>query len=71
MFTVFAVTPVTIPEEEPTVAVPVLLLLQVPPLVLHVSVVVLPSHTAAVPLIAAGELFTTIVSVVKQPALRV
>ncbi len=47
-------TPVTIPDV-PTVAIPVAVLLQVPPAVASLSEVVAPpAHTMAVPLIDAG-----------------
>lgn len=49
-----AATPVTIPEDTPTVAIDVLLLVQVPPGVASVSVLVPPIDVVAVPLIAAG-----------------
>ncbi len=49
--------PVTIPVD-PTVAVAVVPLVQVPPVVISLSVVVAPVHTVSVPLIAAGVLFT-------------
>lgn len=44
-----AVTPVTIPVLEPTVATPLLPLLQVPPTVALLKVVVLPTQAIAVP----------------------
>ena len=47
-------TPVTTPVDGPTVASEVLLLLQVPPDVASVRVIVEPGHTAATPPIAAG-----------------
>jgi len=56
MVAVPAATPVTIPVL-PMVATDVLLLLQVPPPG-HASVVVLATHTAAVPVIASGAAFT-------------
>lgn len=59
-------TPVTIPEV-PTVANAVLLLLQVPPLVASVSVVVDPAQTMAVPPMAAGSGFTVTIEVVIHP----
>ena len=58
-----AVTPVTMPEEEPTVAL-VLLLLQVPPAVASVSVIVAPSQTEELPEIDGGVGFTVTVTVV-------
>ena len=45
-----AVTPVTTPVEEPTVAIPVLLLLQLPPEVVSDKVLVEPTQTLAIPL---------------------
>ena len=45
-----AVTPVTIPVVEPTVATAVLLLLQVPPVVASVSVLEEPAQTVSIPL---------------------
>ena len=50
-------TPVTIPVVDPTVAVPVALLLHVPVLA-SVNVVVNPTHTDRVPLITPGNGFT-------------
>ena len=46
-------TPVTTPVVL-TVAIPVLLLLQVPPVEVSESVVVAPTHTVGVPVMAAG-----------------
>lgn len=48
-------TPVTTPVVEPTEAIPVLPLLQVPPVVASLRVVVAPAHTVNVPVIAAGD----------------
>ena len=54
-----AAIPFTIPEVEPTVAVLVLPLLQVPEGVISDNVVVVPRHTGAVPpLIDAGAAVT-------------
>jgi hypothetical protein len=50
--------PVTNPLVELTVAMVVLLLVQVPPPAVLLSVVVCVWHTAPVPVIAAGPLFT-------------
>jgi hypothetical protein len=57
--------PVTVPDELPTVAIEVLLLLQLPPVELLVSVVVEPVHKDAVPPIDAGaaNTVTTLVAV--------
>ena len=60
-------TPVTVPEDEPTVAVPVLLLLQVPPDVELVRVDVAPAQNTSVPPIAAGLGFTVAIVEVEQP----
>src|SRR4051812_44050420 len=49
--TVPAVTPATIPLEEPMVATDVALLLQVPPASGSLSVIVLPAHTVDGPVI--------------------
>jgi hypothetical protein len=58
------VPPVTIPDEVPTVAIERLPLLQIPPAVALLSVVVSPGHTVRVPVIAAGSGFTvTVVTV--------
>ena len=48
-----AATPVTLPEPS-TVAYDVLLLLQVPPAVASLRLVIKPAHTAAVPVMADG-----------------
>jgi len=48
-------TPVTIPVDEPTVALVTALLVHVPPASALESVVVPPTHTEAVPVIAAGN----------------
>lgn len=57
--------PVTIPVE-PTVATDGVPLLHVPPAVASFNVVVKPTHTLAVPVIASGVVFTVILYVVKQ-----
>ena len=59
-------TPVTVPLVLPTVATPVLLLLHTPPPA-SVSDVNEPAHTAAVPLIAEGDVFTDMLFVAMQP----
>ncbi len=59
--------PFTTPSEEPTVAMLLSLLLQVPPLVASVSEEVAPRHTLVVPLIEDGAGLTTIDDVTKQP----
>jgi hypothetical protein len=61
-------TPATIPEDEPTVATVVALLLQVPPAA-SLSVMVEPTHTAPGPAIADGTALTVIRLVSRQPVL--
>ena len=70
MVDVPAVTPVTIPDPEPTVAL-ALLLLHVPVPVASLSVVVRPTQTFMVPVIAAGNglIVTTVVLI--QPVGKV
>lgn len=60
-------TPETIPELEPTVATPVLLLVHNPPPA-SLSVVIEPAHTSAVPLIDDGDGLTVTTVVVVHPA---
>jgi hypothetical protein len=60
------ITPVTIPELEPTVELP-LLLVHTPPGGVAVNVVVNPTHTLAVPEIDDGDGFTVTTVVVKHP----
>ena len=67
MVTVPAVTPVTIPVLAPTDAVPVLLLLHVPPVVAELSVVTAPVHTVDAPDIAAGNGLTVTTAITRQP----
>ena len=61
-----AVTPVTIPVDDPTVALP-LLLLHVPPAGVEFNVVVRPTQTFNVPVIAVGFGFTVTTAVLIQP----
>ena len=61
-------TPVTTPVVEPMVAIPVLLLLQAPPEVASVSVVLAPEHTDGVPDIDDGAELTVTDVVTKQLA---
>jgi hypothetical protein len=65
MVVVPAATPVTIPEV-PTVATPVLLLLQIPPLKFAVSVVVAQSVLVPVTLNAAGWVMVAVTVAVKE-----
>lgn len=71
MVAVPAPAPETMPDEEPTVATPVALLLHVPPVGLQLSVVVDPSHTVVVPVMDPGAVVTVTSRVVKQPPLSV
>ena len=59
-------TPVATPEAS-TVAIAVLLQLQVPPVVLLLNEEVVPAQNTVVPVIAAGALFTVICAVILQP----
>ena len=61
-------TPVTMPEVEPTVAIPVLLLLHVPPVVPSPNVVVAPTHAEVLPVIASNGVTVTIIEAL-QPLL--
>ena len=67
MAAVPAATPVTAPSNESAVAMPVLLLLQRPPVVALPSVNVKPAHSGVVPVTPAGRGFTVIVAVAAQP----
>jgi hypothetical protein len=60
MVVVPASIPVTSPVTGPTLAIEVLPLLHPPPVVVLDKVVVSPSHTLVVPVIAAGDKFTVI-----------
>ena len=62
-----AATPDTTPVVEFTVAVPVAPLVHVPPVGEQLNVVVDPAHTASVPVIAPGDVFTVTARVAKQP----
>ncbi len=59
--------PVTTPLPEPTVAMDVLLLLQVPPVDVLDNVEVPPTHTVVPPVMTAGNGLTVIMVVVKPP----
>ena len=65
-----AVTPVTIPDAEPIEIFP-LLLLQVPPVVLHVKVVAEPTHTVDAPVTDDGKGLIVRFAVTKHEVLRV
>jgi hypothetical protein len=62
---------VTTPDEDPTVATPVLLLLHVPPDGDDVSVTVLPGQAVGIPSIAPVAVTTVTVADVAQPRLVV
>ena len=64
-------TPVTWPVLLLTVAVPVALLVQAPPEVASVNVIVAPTHTFDDPVIAAGVDTTVTGVVTAQPVLSV
>jgi len=66
MIAVPADTPVTIPEV-PVVAMPAALLLQVPPLVASLNVVVEPEQIVTVPVMAAGKGLTVMPCMAVQP----
>jgi hypothetical protein len=59
--------PLTKPVEEPTVAIPGMALIQTPPVLVSVSVVVDPAHSNKVPDIRPGTGFTVTVVVTMQP----
>ena len=63
--------PLTIPVDAPIVATAVLLLLHVPPATVLLSVILDPTHTADVPVIAAGIAYTVTVAYATQPAAMV
>jgi len=63
-------TPVTTPEAD-TVAIKVLLLVQVPPAGVEFKVVVRPIHTEAIPVIEVGVPLTVTIAVAWQPVGRV
>ena len=71
MFDVPDAMPVTMPEPEPTVATPVLALVQVPPEGDELNVVLAPVHTDTVPVIAAGVVLTVTGAIAKHPPARV
>ena len=59
--------PLTIPVVRLTVAVAVVLLLQVPPVVISLNVIIVPAHRLELPVIAAGDGVTVIGLVTVQP----
>jgi len=64
-------TPVTIPDVEPTVACNGSLLVHVPPEGEELSVVVAPTHTVGLPVIAVGDAFTVTDAVCEHDVLKV
>jgi hypothetical protein len=64
------VEPVTIPVADPIAAIADVLLLQVPPVVALVSVVVLPRHTVFDPPITSGKGLTVTVAVAVVEAIH-
>jgi hypothetical protein len=60
-------TPLTIPVDDPTMAIPVVPELHTPPVVASCSVVVLPTHRFVLPVTRAGKGFTVNATVVLQP----
>jgi hypothetical protein len=60
--------PVTTPEVASTVPAAALLLLHVPPVDVLLSVVVAPTETVAVPVLAGRPAFTVTFVIAKQPA---
>ena len=66
-----ALTPVTTPVPEPTVAIPMLPLVHVPPAGVEFNVVVKPVQTVAVPVMAVGVVFTVTACETKHPPLSV
>jgi hypothetical protein len=71
MFALPAAIPVTTPLAEPTVAVAVLLLLQVPPVAALLSVVAPPTQSDAVPVLVPGAALTVTVTTLRQPDVSV
>lgn len=67
MVDVPAATPVNTPLVEPIVPTAILLLLQLPPVIPSINVIVLPEHTVVGPVIGPGAGFTVTVVVTKQP----
>ena len=70
MVAVPAATPVTMPVDDPTVAMEVLPLVQVPPLTVLLKVDVVPGHSEVVPLIVPAlveELTVTVLVAMPVP----
>ena len=60
-------TPVTVPVDEPTVAIKVLLLVHDPPVVAMLSVVVVPTQMWLMPVMDGGAGLTVMIFVMRQP----
>ncbi len=67
MVTIPVDTPVTTPETDPTIAMPVDDELHEPPPTASLNVIVDPMHTCVLPVIAPGRGFTVAVVVVIHP----
>jgi hypothetical protein len=67
MIDVPAPIPVTMPDAEPMVATPVLLLVHVPPPVVLLSVVIVPAQIPVAPVIAAAPVLMVTMVVAVQP----
>ncbi len=63
--------PLTVPVDEPTVAIVILLLVHTPPVGEELKVDEDPVHMANTPVIAPGCAFTVTTLVAKQPPLKV
>ena len=70
MVAVASLTPVTTPDDAPTVAMVLSLLLQVPPVAASSNVIVPPTHTVVRPVIAGGNglIVTTVLAVQPEAA---
>jgi len=71
MLAVPGLTPVITPVVIPTVAIPVLPLLHVPPIVALLKVVVCPTQTTGLPELVASAAFTVTTAVRAQPVATV
>src|SRR4051812_13354161 len=58
--------PLTMPVPEPIVAISGLLLVHIPPVLLLLKVVVRPTHTTGIPVLAGGDRLTVTVVVARQ-----
>jgi hypothetical protein len=59
---------VTAPDDDPIVAMPILVLLHVPPAVAQDNIVFVPAHTDNEPVMKAGVMDTVTTADVPQPA---